>query len=194
MDRSMSVPTGVGEHSLTPGEQRILTLMEQGQQRLEQGQQLLEQRLQGMDQRLQSLEHGQQRTEQQLKELTLKVDHEAAASRIRDLQLAADLQGLRHDNQERLVRLQGQLEQSLQKTQESVLTTLYFETNKLRTEFSERFDRHNARLEIVEQTLELYGERIRDNTQALQGQREDVRKQTTGVEGLAQAPRTLETP
>lgn len=50
MERSTSVPTGMGEQSLTPGEQRILVLLEQLQQRMtafekkldEQGQQLRE--------------------------------------------------------------------------------------------------------------------------------------------------------
>jgi hypothetical protein len=50
MERSASVPTGTGEQSLTPGEQRILVLLEQLQQRMapfekkleEQGQQLRE--------------------------------------------------------------------------------------------------------------------------------------------------------
>ncbi|WNG32164.1 hypothetical protein F0U61_00010 [Archangium violaceum] len=144
MNDSTSVPTREGAHSLTPGEQRILTLMEQGQQRLEQRLQLLEDKLDAQG--------------QQLKELELRAERKGTASRIRDMQLASDLQNL-----------QGQLEQSLQKTQESMLTTLYFETNKLRTEFSERLERHNARLETVEQTLEQHGERIRDNTKALQG-------------------------
>ncbi|HEX5748030.1 MAG TPA: hypothetical protein VFZ09_17445 [Archangium sp.] len=74
MDRSTSVPMGMGEQSLTPGEQRILALMEQGQQRLEQGQQRLEQRLDGVEQRLQSLEEGQKRTDQRLDGMDQRLD------------------------------------------------------------------------------------------------------------------------
>ena len=61
MERSTSVPTGMGEQSLTPGEQRILALMEQGQQRLEQ-------RLDSMN--------------RQLTELTAAVERLAQAPRV----------------------------------------------------------------------------------------------------------------
>lgn len=61
MERSNSVPTGTGEQSLTPGEHRILVLLEQLQQRMatfekkldEQGQHLRE--LAGAQQGLQEL-------------------------------------------------------------------------------------------------------------------------------------------
>jgi hypothetical protein len=48
MERSTSVPTGTGEQSLTPGEQRILVLLEQLQQRMD----TVEKKLDGQGQQL----------------------------------------------------------------------------------------------------------------------------------------------
>jgi hypothetical protein len=120
MDQSTLVSTGAGEQNLTPGEQRILSLMEQGQRR--------------MEQRMQSME----------------VEHEAGASKTRDRQLAADLERLREEGQEREARF--------------------------RKVVSERFDQHNTRLEVLEQTIQLNCEAIRENSTALQGLRQEVHK------------------
>lgn len=176
MDRSTSVPMGMGEQSLTPGEQRILVLMEQGQQRLEQGQQRLEQRLNSMD--------------RQLTELTLKVDQEAANSKMRDRQLASALQGLREEQQEQGIRLLAQIERSQQLT----LEVMHQEMNKFRSEVSKRFDQHDTRLGVVDQTLERHDERLREHGQVLQGLQQEVQKLTAAVEHLVQAPRVAALP
>lgn len=170
MERSTSVPTGMGEQSLTPGEQRILALMEQGQQRL--------------DQRLQSLEEGQKRMDKQLKDLTLKVDKEAAASKMRDQQLTMTLEHMRREEQERAVSLQR-----------STLSAVFLELNALRTTLVERLDQHNTRLEVIEQTLELNDAHILQNSKDIEGLQVDLRK-LTQVEGLvqAQAPRMAPAP
>ncbi|WP_152622333.1 hypothetical protein [Archangium violaceum] len=183
MDRSTSVPMGMGEQSLTPGEQRILVLMEQGQQRLEQ--------------RLQSLEDGQKRTglllggmDLRLTEVTLKVDQEIVNSKVRDRQLAAAIQELREEQQERGIRFLAQIERSQQMTLEAV----HQEMNKLRSEFSKRFDQHDTRLEVVEQTLERHDERLHGHGQAIQGFQQEMSKLTVAVEHLTQAPQVPASP
>lgn len=183
MDRSTSVPMGMGEQSLTPGEQRILALMEQGQQRLEQ--------------RLQSLEESQKSTtlllgsmDLRLTELTLKVDQEIVNSKVRDRQLAAAIQELREEQQERGIRFLAQIERSQQMT----LETMHQEMNKLRSEFSKRFDQHDTRLEVVEQTLERHDERLHEHGQAIQGMQQEVRKLTVAVEHLTLVPRAASSP
>ncbi|OJT16798.1 hypothetical protein BO221_47695 [Archangium sp. Cb G35] len=155
MDRSTSVPMGMGEQSLTPGEQRILALMEQGQQRLEQGQQRLEQRLQ-------SLEDGQKRTDQrlegmdrQLTELKLDVAEEAIRSKQRDRELASQLKHAQDDHRDRTVWLVGEIKSA----QQATLQTMYAEMNSFRTPLSERLAQHDTRLEAVERTLKKYDER-----------------------------------
>ncbi|AKI98830.1 hypothetical protein ATI61_106218 [Archangium gephyra] len=197
MDRSTSVPREMGEQSLTPGEQRILALMEQGQQRLDQRLQSLEEGQQRTDQRLQSLEEGQQRTDQrlasmdlQLNALTLKVDQELVNSKIRDRQLAAAIQELREEQQERGIRFLAQIERSQQMT----LETLHQEMNKLRSEFFKRFDQHDTRLGVVEKTLERHDERLHEHGQALQGLQLEVRKLTAAVERQTQPPRGAASP
>ncbi|MFY0562339.1 hypothetical protein ACN28E_00740 [Archangium lansingense] len=205
MERSTSVPMGMGEQSLTPGEQRILALMEQGQQRLEQGQQRLEQRMDRMDQRLQSLEEGQQRTDQrlqsleegqkrtdqrldsmdrQLTELTLKVDQEAANSKTRDRQLASALQELREEGQKQSIQLLAQIDRS----QQLMLEAMHQETNNLRSEFSKRLDQHDTHLGVVKQTFERHEGHLREHGQAIAGLQQEVRKLTAAVEHLARAP------
>ncbi|KFA90754.1 hypothetical protein Q664_26325 [Archangium violaceum Cb vi76] len=174
---------GMGEQSLTPGEQRILVLMEQGQQRLEQ--------------RLQSLEDGQKRTglllggmDLRLTEVTLKVDQEIVNSKVRDRQLAAAIQELREEQQERGIRFLAQIERSQQMTLEAV----HQEMNKLRSEFSKRFDQHDTRLEVVEQTLERHDERLHGHGQAIQGFQQEMSKLTVAVEHLTQAPQVPASP
>jgi chromosome segregation ATPase len=182
MERSTLVPTGMGEQSLTPGEQRILALMEQGQQRLEQ-------RLDRMDQRLQSLEAGQKGTDkhlhsleagqklmdqrldsmdQQLTELRLKLEQEAAASKMRDKELTADVQRLRDEDRERTVWFLGEMKQ----TQQATLKAMYQELSSVRTLLSERLDQHDMHL--------------RELGEALQGLQQEMRKLTAAVEGLRQ--------
>ncbi len=189
MDRSTSVSTGSAAQSLTPGEQRILTLMEQGQQRVDQRLNALDQRLNVMDQRLDSLEQGQRRVNQsldvmdqrlnsvegklgaqgqQLMELACKVNQEAAASRFRDQQLTAELQRLREEQQERDVRFRE---------------TLHNETNKLRVVFSEHVHQHNTRLELLEQTVEVNCVTLREHSKALQ----ELRKREAESESKAHA-------
>ena len=205
MERSTSVPMGMGEQSLTPGEQRILALMEQGQQRLDQrldrmdqrlqsledGQKRTDQRLQSLedgqkrtDQRLQSLEEGQKRTEQQLKELAFKVDQEAADSKLRDRKLASALEGLREEGQNQKVWLVGRIERS----QKEMLEAMHLELNSLRTQLSTRLDQHETRLRAVEHTLERHEEHMREHGQAIQGLQQEMRKLTAAVERLVQAP------
>ena len=67
MERSTSVPRGMGEQSLTPGEQRILVLMEQGQQRLEQQLERHAEHLREQGEALQGLQ-------QELRKLTAAVE------------------------------------------------------------------------------------------------------------------------
>lgn len=184
MERVTSVSTGMGEQSLTPGEQRILALLEQGQQRLEQRLQSLEEGQQRTGKRLQSLEDGQKRVDQRLTELKLELAQEAAASKMRDKELAADVQRLRDDGRERNLWLVGELKH----TQKSTLEAMYQETNSLRTGLSERLDQHGTRLGVVERTLERHDEHLREHGQSLQGLRQEVRELTAAVERLAPAP------
>lgn len=156
MERSTPVPMGMGEQSLTPGEQRILALMEQGQQRLE----------------------------QQLKELTLKVEQEAAASKTRDKELAANHQRSRDEAQERNLWMVGEIK----RTQQSTLEAMYLEMNSVRAMLSTRLDHHETRLGAVEHTLERYEEHIREHGQAIQGLQQEMQKLTATVERLVQAP------
>jgi hypothetical protein len=127
MERSTPVPMGMGEQSLTPGEQRILALMEQGQQRLEQ--------------RLQSLEAGQKRTDQRLDsmdrrltELKFEVAQEATRGKLRDRDLASQLQHSQDEHRERNVWLVGELKSA----QQATLQAMYVEMNSFRTLLSER--------------------------------------------------------
>ena len=156
MERSTPVPMGMGEQSLTPGEQRILALMEQGQQRLE----------------------------QQLKELTLKVEREAADSKSRDRKLASDLEGLREEGQNQKVWLVGRIE----RTQKEMLEAMHLELNSLRTQLSTRLDQHETRLRAVEHTLERHEEHMREHGQAIRGLQQEMQKLTAAVERLVQAP------
>lgn len=98
MEQSTLVPKGAGELNLTPGEQRILSLMEQGQRHMEQRMDRMEQRMQSMEDKLDAQSH-------QLTELALKVEYEAGASKTRDRQLAEDIQSLRDEAREREARL-----------------------------------------------------------------------------------------
>ncbi|ATB29875.1 hypothetical protein [Melittangium boletus] len=140
MNGSTSSSQARNEPGLTPGEQRILALLEgweprlerleQGQQRLEQGQQRLEQRMDHMEQRMERLEQQVQTLEDKvgvlgrdLQMLTLRVESEAAASKQRDRQLSEDLQ-------------------------------------TLRVEVAERFNQHNTRLEMLEQAVQRLGEQL----------------------------------
>lgn len=103
MERSTSVPTGMGEQSLTPGEQRILVLLEQLQQRMatfekkldEQGQQL--QALAGAQQGLQEVA----RTREDWLQKRLDIQHrqviETLCGRTDKLQSATREQSARQD-------------------------------------------------------------------------------------------------
>ncbi|WP_309889894.1 hypothetical protein [Archangium sp.] len=125
MDQFTLVSTSAGEQNITPGEQRILALMEQGHQRIEQRMDSMEQR---MDKRM-------ERIEQQIEDLTTKVDHEIGASKMRDRQLAIDLQGVREEIQHQETRLMARFDHQL---------------NVLRKDFGERFDQLDTRLGVVE--------------------------------------------
>jgi hypothetical protein len=182
MERSTSVPMGMGEQSLTPGEQRILALMEQGQQRLEQ-------RLDSMDQRLRSLETGQQRTDQRLEALALEVDEEATASKVRDLKLAMELEGFRQAGRKLIPWVQEVANRVQRETHEAV----HLELDSLRVYLSLRLDLHDIQLE-VKQTLERHDERLREHGQAIEGLQQEVRKLTAAVEHLVQAPRVAASP
>jgi septal ring factor EnvC (AmiA/AmiB activator) len=183
MERSTSVSTGMGEQSLTPGEQRILALMEAGQQRLEQRLDRVDQRLDRMDQRLDGMDRRLDRMDQQLQDLALKVDKEAAASRMRDRQLSTELQQLQQQGQDQKVWFRGEIERAQQVT----LTSVFQELNALRTTLTERLDQHNLRLEVIEETLEKHGEHIRRNSEAIEGLQREMRKLTEVVDGLVQA-------
>jgi hypothetical protein len=127
MEQSTLVPLGAGEPNLTPGEQRILLLLEQGQRRMER-----------MEQRLQSLEEKLNAQDQRLQPLKLNVDHEAAASKRRDQELSAEIQSLWEVGRAQEIRR---------------LETMHRELNLFRREISERFAQHNTRLEILERKL-----------------------------------------
>lgn len=176
MERSTSVSTGMGEQSLTPGEQRILSLMEQGQQRLVR-------RLDGMDQRLQSLEEGQKRTNAQLQDLTIKVDKEAADSKLRDREFATELDRIIQVDQERARTLH-----------DATLAAIHIELNSFRKTLTERLDQHHLRLKALEQTIEQnYAHTHRNsasierNSEAIEGLQVDMRKLVELVAGLVQA-------
>ncbi|WP_375769296.1 hypothetical protein NR798_00010 [Archangium gephyra] len=162
MERSTSVPTGMGEQSLTPGEQRILALMEQGQQRLE----------------------------EQLKDLSLRAEQEAAASKTRDRELAAELQHSRDQAQERNLWMAGEIK----RTQQSTLEAMYLEMNSMRAMLSKRLDQHDTRLGAVEGTLERHEEHMRRLGQTLQGLQQEMQKLAAAVERLAQAPHLAASP
>lgn len=224
MDRSMSVPTGMGEQSLTPGEQRIIALMEQGQQRLDQrlqsleeGQkrtdqrmQSLEQRMQSLeqrtDQRMQSLEEGQKRTDQRLRSLEegqLRTNKhlEDTNNRLQDLTIQVNKEAadgkLRH--REFAVELDRilQVDQVRARTlHEATLAAMHSEMNSLRKTVTERLDQHNMRLEVLEQTLEQNYAHTHRNSAAIEGLQGDIRTLMKMVEGLVQAqpPRMAPTP
>jgi exonuclease VII large subunit len=132
MDQFTAVPTSAGEQNLTPGEQRILALMEQGHQRIEQRMDSLEQRL---NKRMDSMEKKLDSQSQQLEDLTTKVDHEIGASKMRDRQLAIDLQGVREEIQHRDILLKAHVDNL---------------ENNLRRDFGERFSQLDMRLGAVE--------------------------------------------
>ncbi len=132
MDQYTAVPTSAGEQNLTPGEQRILALMEQGHQRIEQRMDSLEQRL---NKRMDSMEKKLDSQSQQLEDLTTKVDHEIGASKMRDRQLAIDLQGVREEIQHRDILLKAHVDNL---------------ENNLRRDFGERFSQLDTRLGAVE--------------------------------------------
>lgn len=161
MDQSTLVPKGAGEPNLTPGEQRILSLMERGQRRVEQRMEHMEQRMHSMEEKL----------TQQIKELALKVEYEASASKMRDRQLAEDIQRLRDDAREREARLMEYVNRELGTFQKSV---------------SERFAQHNTRLEVLEQTVQLNCELLRKNTQAIQELQQEMRKLAVALETPAE--------
>jgi septal ring factor EnvC (AmiA/AmiB activator) len=174
---------GMGEQSLTPGEQRILALMEQGQQRLEQRLGHMDQRLQSLEegqkhtnQRLQSLEEGQKHTNQRLQsletgqkgmdqrldsmdrrlaELKFDVAEEATRSKLRDRDLASQLQNSQAEHRERNIWLVGEIKSA----QQATLQAMYVEMNSFRTLLTERLDQHDTRLQAVERTLKRYDER-----------------------------------
>jgi len=114
MDQFTLVSTSAGEQNITPGEQRILALMEQGHQRMEQ---------------------RMERIEQRLEDLTAKVDHEIGASKMRDRQLAIDIQGVREEIQHREILLKTHIDNL---------------ENSLRKDFGERFTQLDTRLGVVE--------------------------------------------
>lgn len=143
MDHSTSVFTETNEQNLTPGEQRILALLEQ----------------------------GQQRTEQQFKDLTHKVEQEAAESKTRDRSLSYELQHLRGAVQQQDLNLRD---------------TLHKEMNTLRNELGERLDQHDTRLKVMERTVEQNCEAIGENSKALLAMRQDIRKLTATVEALVE--------
>jgi predicted nucleic acid-binding Zn-ribbon protein len=142
MDQSTSVPTSASEQNLTPGEQRILAVMEQGQQRIEQRFERIEKRFERIEKRMDSMEQRMESMEkkldsqgQQLEDLTIKVDHEIGASKMRDRQLAIDLQGVREEIQHRDILLKAHVDNL---------------ENNLRKDFGERFSQLDTRLGAVE--------------------------------------------
>jgi hypothetical protein len=145
MDQFTLVSTSAGEQNLTPGEQRILVLLGQVQQRMD-----------SMEKKLDS--HGQQ-----LDALTIKVDHESGASKMRDRQLAIDLQNVREDMQHRETQLKAHIDHQV---------------NNLRKDLGERFDQVDTRLGIVEEVVQLNSKQIHDNTQGLQALQQEVRKRS----------------
>jgi len=168
MDQCMSVSTVKDDPALTPGEQRILALMEQGFQRLEQGFQRLEQRQERLEQRQERLEQRQNGLEdkldaqtKQLLELTVRVTQEAAASKQRDRQLSADIQRLREQGEARDTDWRQ---------------TFHWEMNAFRKEVSEKFDQHNTRLEMLEQAIGLTNLGLWQCDQRLHGLQDEQRK------------------
>jgi exonuclease VII small subunit len=184
----------MGEQSLTPGEQRILTLMEQGQQRLERrlqslegGQQRTDQRMQSleqrMDQRMRALEEGQHRTNKQLEDtnnrlqdLTIQVDKETADNKLRYREFAVEL--------DRIIQVDQVRARTLH---EATLAAMHSEMNLLRKTFTERLDQHHLRLTVLEQTLEQNYAHTHRNSAAIEGLQGDIRTLMKMVEGLVQA-------
>jgi uncharacterized phage infection (PIP) family protein YhgE len=190
MERSTSVNPGSGEQNLTPGEQKILTLMEQGQQRLEKGQQLT-------NQRLQSLEDGQQRTNQrlhslenklsdhgeQLRILTGRVAQEGAASKQRDRELAEEIRRFREAREQKDQETVAWISQAKQEA----ISSLSRETNTLRADHDRLLDQHNTRLEMLEQSANL--RETGENPQSLQALSEEVKKLAARLELKADVSR-----
>jgi chromosome segregation ATPase len=150
MDHSTSVSTETNEQNLTPGEQRILAV--------------LDQRMDRVDQRM-------DRVDQQLKELTRKVELEAAESKTRDRSLSYELQHLRGAVQQQDLNLRD---------------TLHKEMNTLRNELWERLDQHDTRMKVLERTVEQNCEAIGENSKALVTVQQDLRKLTATVEALVE--------
>jgi chromosome segregation ATPase len=143
MDHSTSVSTGTNEQNLTPGEQRLLTVLNQ---RLD-------------------------RVDQQFKDLTRKVELEAAESKTRDRSLSYELQHLRGAVQQQDLNLRD---------------TLHKEMNTLRNELCEHLDQHHTRLRVLERTVEQNCEAIGENSKALLTMQADIRKLTATVEALVE--------
>jgi chromosome segregation ATPase len=186
MERSTSVNPGPGEQNLTPGEQRILILLEQVQQGLEQRMERMEERLDQrmqsrlednqlriqiqLDQsqhRIQSVEHKLSQQGEQLQTLMIKADYEGAASNMRDRQLTTDLQQLRKEHQKKELELLAR--------QKDLAETLYNQANTLREDLSNRFNQLDTRLAMVEQAIQLSDERFHENSKSLQALTEEVR-------------------
>ncbi|WP_157758134.1 hypothetical protein [Cystobacter fuscus] len=150
----MSMSTVKDDPALTPGEQRILTLMGQGFGRLEQRQQVLENKLEAQTKQMEV-------QAKQLLDLTSRVSQEAAASKQRDRQLSADIQRLREQAELRDINWRQ---------------TFHGEMNAFRVEVSEKFDQHNTRLEMLEQAAERANSDLRHLDQRLDGLQQEQHK------------------
>jgi DNA anti-recombination protein RmuC len=148
MERSTSVPTSASEQNITPGEQRILALLEQ-----------------------KLTAHGQQ-----LEDLMIKVDQEIGASKMRDRQLAIDLQRLREESQRREVKFIADLSTRIDQSKQWVIESLDLQVNTLRKDLGERFHELDTRLGVLEQVAQLTSKQLYNNTQSIQGLQQEVRK------------------
>jgi len=148
MERSTSVPTSASEQNITPGEQRILALLER-----------------------KLTAHGQQ-----LEDLMIKVDQEIGASKMRDRQLAIDLQRLREESQRREVKFIADLSTRIDQSKQWVIESLDLQVNTLRKDLGERFHELDTRLGVLEQVAQLTSKQLYNNTQSIQGLQQEVRK------------------
>ena len=148
MNQSTSVPTSAGEQNITPGEQRILALLEQ-----------------------KLTAHGQQ-----LEDLMIKVDQEIGASKMRDRQLAIDLQRLREESQRREVKFIADLSTRIDQSKQWGIESLDLQVNTLRKDLGERFHELDTRLGVLEQVAQLTSKQLYNNTQSIQGLQQEVRK------------------
>jgi|GEM_PF-3668736 len=136
------------EPGLTPGEQRILALLEgwgPRLERLEQGQQRMEQRLERLEHRVRALEEKVGFLTGDVQMLTIRLESEAAASKQRERRLSEDLHRLREEAHGREAQLRD---------------SWFKELQGMRVEVKERFDQHNTRLELLEQAVQRLGEQL----------------------------------